>query len=796
MASVERENYGINTVAVVGSYVPRQCGIATFSNDLRNAMAEELDDRNVAVIALDDEQFGYDYPREVRFEIPQHQLAEYRSAADLLNVEQFDLCVLQHEYGLYGGRDGAHVLDFTRRLRMPLVTTFHTVLAEPSAGQRAVLRELGRVSDRVVVMSQLATKLLTDVYHIPADKIAVIPHGIPDVGFVDPSFFKDGFGVEGRKVVLTFGLLSPGKGVETAIRALPEVVARHPELTYIILGATHPHVARTEGNAYRHSLERLVDELGLRDHVQFHSRFVSNKELRSYLGAADLYVVPYPNKAQITSGTLAYAVGAGKAVISTPFWHAEELLADGRGRLFPFHDSKVLAQHLNELLDNETERNAIRKRAYMHGRPMIWREVGRAYLQLGAECVKARGTHPRPVMFMTRDEADARAIPDLTFSHVRRLTDYTGILQHATYAVPNRHEGYCVDDNCRALLACLLHHEQTRDASVLGLMDVYLSFIHHAFNPHTRRFRNFMSFDRRWLEESGSEDSHARTLWALGVATALAPDESNRALAMRLFHDGLPAVSEFTAPRSFAFALLGIDGYLRAYSGDTPVRRMRAELAQRVFDGFNCCRDADGVCNPDWPWCEDVVTYDNARIVEALITTGKALGRDDMLQQGLASLKWLVDVQIVEHGRVSLIGNNGWLRKDGARARFDQQAIECMAMVDACAAALRATDADVWVEHARKFMEWFVGNNDTHSMLYDYKTGGCRDGLSTGGPNLNQGAESTLAWVLSHLSYSAMLQHRAVVAARPAVAADGDAPPQRVVPHDGVAKTNGEVAVA
>jgi hypothetical protein len=595
--------------------------------------------------------------------------------------------------------------------------------------------------------------MMHDIYGVAPEKTVYIPHGIPDVRFVDACAYKEQFGVEGRRVLLTFGLLSPGKGIEVAIRAMPKIVEKHPDVLYIILGATHPHVLKNEGNAYRNSIEALVDQLGLDNHVVFHNRFVNLDELLGYIGVADIYVSPYPNKQQITSGTLAYAVGAGKAVVATPYWHAEEMLADGRGRLFPFGDSETLAKNVNDLLDSPEELATIRKRAYAHGRPMVWKEVARSFLSLAADVAKERSRKPRPLLLTRAEATEVAAIPDISIAHLRRLTDDTGILQHAVYAVPNRHHGYCTDDNSRALVAALMHFDLTKDDVALSLADHYLSFIHHALNPEQNRFRNFMSYDRRWLEEIGSEDVHGRTVWALGSAAMLAPNDAILSMAMRMFHESISALETFTSPRAWAFALIGLHAYLVRFPGDTPARRIRLLLADRLMSGFH------SNASSSWPWCEDVLTYDNAKLPHALILVGKETDNLQMLNQGLHSLEWLVNLQILENGRVTLIGNRGWLDRTGHRARYDQQPVEAMALVEACAQAYRATGSEIWFERARIFLDWFTGNNDTGASLYDHQTGGCRDGLSADGPNLNQGAESTLAWLVALLTV--MDLHRA-----------------------------------
>lgn len=740
----ENTRFPIQTVAFLGTYPPRQCGIATFTRDLYEAVAGQLGN-GASVIAMDDEIDCYDYPDEVRYQINQNRIGDYQAAAEILNNEQIDATIIQHEYGIFGGKDGSHVLSFAKRLRMPLIATLHTVLTEPSATQRSTLRELIRVCDRVVVMSKKARNILTDGWGVAPQKIAFIPHGVPDMPFVDPHYYAEHFNTVGRRVLLTFGLLGPGKGIETAIRAMPKVIQKHPDVLYIILGATHPHVIRHEGNRYRESLEKLVNELGLQNHVRFDNRYVSTADLIQYLTVTDIYVIPYPNAAQITSGTLAYACGAGKAVISTPFWHAEELLAEGRGLFFPFNDSDALADRILYLLEHEDERHAMRRAAYQYSRPMVWSKVAEAYLDLICEVVHQRRDGRSKVVLLKN--TDSITVPTkIDMSHLIRLSDDVGITQHAIGATPDRRHGYCTDDNARALIAVILHSRQTGERSLMIQADRYLSFLHHAFNQDKKCFRNFMSYSREWLEEQGSQDSHGRAIWALGVATRWAMTDSMRAIASRLLVDALPVVRSFTAPRAGAFAIIGLSHYLQHYEGDTRVLRVRNALAEGLSKAFK------DNATPHWPWLEDVVTYDNAKLPHALLLAGNAMNRADMVEQALASLEWLIDLQVDSTGTVSLIGNNGWLTRDGWRARFDQQPIEAMALVEACVDAWRITIEQKWLDRAKSVLGWFTGRNELGVCLVDSETGGCADGLHMSGPSLNQGAESTLAWLISALT--------------------------------------------
>ena len=744
---------GVQTVALVGSYVPRRCGIATFTKDLRDSLTSPPRNCHTLALAMDDTMEGYPYPDEVRFQIQAFHKRDYLTAADMLNINRVDIAIIQHEFGIYGGADGIFVLDMMSRLRMPIITTLHTVLMDPSEGQAKIIRELSRLSDRLVVMSNLAVDILADKYNVPREKVALIPHGIPDVPFVDPAFYKDQFGLEGRTVLLTFGLLSPGKGIEHAIEALPAIVENHPNVAYVILGATHPHIYRRQGNAYRDSLERLAERLGVREHVIFHTRYVTLEELCGYIGGADLYLTPYVNKSQITSGTLAYAMGAGKAVVSTPFWYAEELLSEGRGRLVPFNDSAQMAAEVNALLDDDLERNAIRKRAYKYGRSMVWSEVGDSYLRLANDIIAERSRRPRSLVIHPGMKEEILAVPDIELNHLRTLTDDTGILQHAICAIPDRNHGYCTDDNARALMTVMQYHHLYKDDSVLPLAQTYLAFLHHAFNSEAKRFRNFMNYERQWLETVGSEECHARAVQALGISTALAPDDTLFSFTTLLFHRSIEAIEAMNSPRAWASAVIGIHAYLSRFDGDTHARRLRATMAGRLYELFE--RNAA----EDWPWCEDVVTYENAKIPHALILSGQWVPHAGMLDMGLRSLEWLCRLQLRDDETVSLIGNNGWLTRDGTRARFHQQPIEASALVQACAEAYRYTRLDIWLDRATLFLDWFLGSNDIHAQLYDYHTGGCRDGLHFDGANLNQGAESTLAWLTAALTVDEFSHH-------------------------------------
>jgi glycosyltransferase involved in cell wall biosynthesis len=742
-----RRKYPFNRIAFIGTHLPRRCGIATFTSDLCESVSQEAPELDCLVVAINDIPEGYPYPERVRFEVIQNNQDYYRQMAGFLNMTRVDLVCLQHEYGIFGGPAGSHILIALRRLRMPLVTTLHSVLLSPDESQRQVLEEICLLSERIVVMSEKAIKILKEVYQVPEEKIDLIHHGIPDMPFVDPNYYKDLFGVEGRRVILTFGLISPNKGIEYMIEALPLIVKSFPDVVYIVLGVTHPNVKREHGEEYRLSLQRRARELNVSQHIIFHNRFVSLEELCRFLGSADIYVTPYINPQQIVSGTLAYSMGVGKAVVSTPYWYAEEMLAEGRGRLVPFRDAQALAETIIHLFTEEAERHQMRKRAYAFGRKMIWKEVARAYLETFQRATEERRPAPAIIYQMAggSDPLDID-LPELNLNHLLTLTDDTGILQHARRIVPNLNEGYTTDDNARALYVALRAREEEVDKSlIMRLICRYLAFVDFAFNRKNGRFRNFLSYDRRWLEEAGSEDAHGRALWALGYAVKASHEEGIMALAMNLFSHGLYAVESFTSPRAWAYTILGLSFYTQRFPGDSNARRAKEMLAERLYQLYKSNK------GEDWVWFEPILSYANAKLSEALIVVGRDLKKEELVISGLESLAWLLKVQTAEEGHFLPIANTGW-RRNTPRSRFDQQPIEASTTISACYQAYLATREPRWREEMRRVFEWFLGRNDLGLPLYDYVTGGCHDGLHPDGVNGNEGAEATLSFLSALLT--------------------------------------------
>jgi len=749
-------------IAVIGNYLPRQCGIATFTTDLCAAIAAEYGTARLLALPVNDTEAGYDYPARVRWSLAQDDLKTYQEAADFLNFNNIDMVCLQHEYGIFGGPAGSHILHLLRGLKMPVVTTLHTVLRGPDPNQLMVMEEIAELSDRLIVMSQLSSQILQETFGVPASKIDMVPHGVPDLPFLDPNFYKDRFGVEGKAVLLTFGLLSPNKGIENVIKALPRILSRHKNVVYIVAGATHPHVLRREGDQYRTSLQALAKQVGVESQVMFHDRFVSPEEMVEFIGAADIYITPYRHEAQVVSGTLAYALGAGKAIISTPYWYAIELLDDRRGALVPFQNPDAIAQKTIELLDTPAIRHAMRKRAYLFARQMIWKRVAQGYMESFARVRSDRMENPQAQLSAHVTHKSLNQLPELNVNHVNVLTDDTGMLQHAIFTVPNRGEGYTTDDNARALIFTVVLDQLGRSQprmDGLGKAESvnpdwafrYLAFLEHAFDANKRRFRNFLGYDHRWMEDQGSEDSHGRALWALGTVLARSANHGLRGAAGRLFEFSLPAAVEFHSPRACAYTMLGIQEYLHSYPGDRDAQRVRFALARRLLDMYETIR------RPGWQWFEDILAYGNARLSQAMLLVGSACSDEHMLSAGLDSLNWLMKAQCCQtRGHFAPIGSQGFYRQGTEPARFDQQPIEAAGAVAACLEAYRVTGDGRWRSDAWSAFNWFLGDNDLQLPLYDSVTGGCRDGLHPDRANENQGAESTLSFLMSLLEMHAL----------------------------------------
>src|SRR4030043_1565748 len=728
--------------AYIGTYPPRQCGIGTFTKNLLSSMVTNVETdgkkHEAIVVAINDLNQNYEYPEEVKFTLRQEHQRDYIQAAKFINYSGSDICILEHEYGIYGGESGVYILPLLHRLEIPLMVTLHTVVKNPSYIEKAILKEIGKMADLIVVMSQKAIRFLTDVYQIPFEKIVQLEHGVPDLQF-NPELIKKEFNLENKKVLLTFGLISSNKGIETVIRALPQVVEKHPNTIYLILGRTHPSVIRHSGEEYRSYLKILVKTLNLENNVFFFNEFVNQKDLFRYLYATDIYITPYLNEAQITSGTLSYAVGTGAAVISTPYWHAQELLADGRGRLFDFNNFNQLAQILLELLDKPDVLKTLRKKAYDYGRNITWPKIGQKYVEAAEKSIAEK-----PVKVVQKEtNIDPLMLPEFSLAHIKRMTDPTGIIQHAKYGIPNLKEGYCLDDNARALLMVLMAYRQKKDPLALELLPIYLSYIHYMQNKDGT-FRNFLSFKRDYLDEVGSEDSFGRAVWALGYLIGNSPNDAYYQSGRMIFFEACPNFEKLQSLRGIANTIIGICYYLMTSKSDESMIETLRKLTLKIIDQYDVER------SPEWKWIEPILCYDNAILPLSLFYSCQFIKEEKVLSVALEAMNFLISINLKD-GYLSLIGNQKWYRKGGGRAYFAQQPVDTMAMVLMFYQAFIATNDKQYLNQMYTSFMWFLGENDLRMNLYDFETSGCCDGIEEYGINRNQGAESSLAYLISHL---------------------------------------------
>ncbi len=727
-------------VAFISSYPPRRCGIATFCADLIGHLCGNDSEISPLVVAMQVDKATYTNP--VQFEIRTSVKNDYLSAADYMNLAHVELVSVQHEFGLYGGEAGSYLSLLLKRIKAPIVTTLHTVLDDPEPAYFDAMIDLCQLSDRLVTMNHRGVDMLQKIYNINPEKIDLIPHGIPDLPFVDSNYYKAKFGLEGRRTILTFGLLNQNKGIEMMLRALPAIIKADPSVIYVVLGMTHPLVIKNDGESYRFSLQKLVKELNIEDHVIFHNRFVNAEELHNFLCAADIYVTPYQNREQLTSGTLSFAVGAGKAVVSTPYWAAEELLSDERGALVPFGDSNALAEQIIEILRNDTLFYRLRRRAYDYGRSRTWEKIGQLYASLFKRLSASPVNVPGRSLSAKETHLTAQ-IPEPSLDHLMRMTDDTGLFQHAKFTIPNRAHGYCSDDNTRALIVLSKYYQQYKDRHVLDLFDRYLSFLLHS-QKSDGTIRNFMNFDRTWLTSEPQHDGLGRVLWALGTVIAHPPNTSYTSIAKEFFDRTVRHVDS-QSPRGMAYSIFGMTDYLKQFPGASDIKRHMLTAADSLLQLYLQFRE------PTWDWFENILCYDNAVVPDALFRAAMVFESDEYRQAAEQMTAFLLE-QIFNGDHFSFIGCNGWYRKNGKRASFDQQPIEPAGTILLTASAYQATGDIQYLHLQRKAFDWFMGSNDLGIPLYDFKTHGCCDALMADGVNLNQGAESTLSFLMGLLA--------------------------------------------
>jgi glycosyltransferase involved in cell wall biosynthesis len=735
-------------IAYISTYPPRECGIATFNQNLMRAVganfpkSAKVSDNGFVVALTDSENISeYEYPEEVKYTIRQNHQKDYIRAASFINTSDADVCLLEHEFGIYGGESGIYILPLLNRLEKPLISILHTILREPSYIQRIIIREIAEQSSKIIVMSHRAVEFLTNIYEVPVEKIQIIEHGVPDVEAPKNNPVKSLSQFKNRRVLLTFGLISRNKGLETVIKALPAIVDKHPDVMYVVLGNTHPGVLKNSGEEYRDHLKSLAAKLNVSRHLSFINQFVSEEELVNYLSAAEIYVTPYLNEAQITSGTLSYAIGAGAAVVSTPYWHATELLADNRGRLFDFKNVEELTLILNDLLSSKRHIDQLKENAYQYGLHLRWPVIGADYIKVAQE---ACASHDFSDKILKNSIVDPEIMPKFSLTHVLRLTDDTGIVQHAKYGIPNLKEGYCLDDNSRALIMALMAHQRSKSKEAFELLPIYLSYIHY-MQTEDGNFRNFLSFSRQYLDEVGSEDSFGRTIWALGYLISGASSNSYKEFALEIFYKSFTHFKALKHLRGMANTIIGISLYLEAIPSDEGMVNELVRLTEPLIDGYEKHQSAD------WQWFEEKMTYDNGILPLALLHSCEITGNEKVKQVALKTMAFL-DKHTLSSGYLSPVGNDGWFYKGGSFPTFDQQAIETMAMVLMHFQAYQTFRKPQYIEKMFLCYKWFLGENSLRAPLYDHETKGCCDGLLPTGINRNQGAESTLAYLISHLT--------------------------------------------
>jgi glycosyltransferase involved in cell wall biosynthesis len=730
-------------LAFISTYPPRECGIGIFTNNLFKSMLTGIESRENEnegfVVTLNDIDNTYEYPKEVKLTIRQEHQEDYLEAVKFINLSGADLCILEHEFGIFGGQSGVYILPFLHRLEVPFIVTLHTILKAPSYNEKAVLQQICKMAHKIVVMSRKGIEFLISIYDIPQEKIVFIEHGVPDIHF-NPEKSKKEFKLENKKVLLTFGFIGRNKGIETVIKALPKVIEKHPDIIYIVLGKTHPNVLRHSGEEYRIFLMRLVKNLQIEKHVEFLNEFINEQDLFKYLYASDIYITPYLNEAQITSGTLSYAVGVGSAIISTPYWHAAELLAEGRGKLFDFGNSDSLAYNLLELLDNPQELFKLKRKAYDYGQKITWPKTGEKYIALASSILEEGLT----ITEKNDTALDLLILPPFSLTHINRMTDDTGIIQHAKFGIPNLKEGYCLDDNARALLMVLMAYRQMKDMRALELSPIYISYIHYMQNADGT-FRNFLSFNRNFLDEIGSEDSFGRTIWALGYLLGNAPNDAYYQTGKSVFFNASPYFEKLKSIRGIANTMIGISYYLKSNPSDDSMTERLRNLANKLVKHYHENE------TPDWKWFESLLAYDNGILPLALLRSSEILNDNKITKTAFESMNFLTKYTLIDN-YLSIIGNEKWFKKDSERSVFAQQPIDAMAMVLMYHQAFHLTKDKDYLNKLYSSFLWFLGENDLRMSLYDFETQGCCDGFERYGVNRNQGAESTLAYLISHLT--------------------------------------------
>jgi len=720
-------------ILFMGTFPPRECGIATFTQDLSSSIDRRFSPKiKSKILAMNKDSSNiYNYPKDVIFQVDDSDLENYINIAKKVNKSSsIKLVNVQHEFGIFGGGEyGENLIPFLEMVNKPVITTFHSVMPEPDEKLIKVVRFIASKSS-IVVMNKTGADILRDKYGIK-EGITIIPHGIPSVKFSSSRIEKAKLGFKNRIILCSFGLMNPGKGYEYVIEALPEIVKRFPKLLYLIIGETHPVVRMNEGEEYRNSLQKRVKELGLSKNVKFYNKYVTLEEIVKYLKASDLYICSSTNPEQITSGTLVYAMGCGRAVVSTPFLHAKEYVTPERGILTKFEDSKSISDAVIKILSSNELKKSMERNAYAFTRSMTWPNVALSYMKLFDRYTKISDRHEKK-------------LPKIRFSHLMNLTDDFGIIQFAKYTTPDKRFGYCLDDNARALTAACMYYDISKSRPKLKLIRTYLDFIKYVFQGNGK-FINFVDYNKKLNGKEISEDSFGRTMKALGYLTSMEniPD-GMKSEAEDMIKKSSDKSLRLVSPRAISFSIIGLYHYNKTRPSDGNLDLIR-KLADRLVESYNSSS------SDEWQWFEGYMTYSNSRLPESLFCAYLATEDKKYLDIGKKTLDFLISVTF-EEDVFEPIGQNGWYSRNGKKARFDQQPVDTASMVQTLLLAKSATGNEEYMNKAMDAFHWFLGKNVLNQMVYNEFTGGCHDGLGHASVNLNQGAESTISYIIARLS--------------------------------------------
>jgi glycosyltransferase involved in cell wall biosynthesis len=741
MEEKEELKFKDSKICFLSNFPPKECGIATFTQDLISSLNKKFNPKvKSRVIALNEESNLYNYDSRVIMQMNKDYLEDYINIAKRVNrSEKIKLVCIQHEFGIFGGEYGSYIIPFLETIKKPVVITFHSVLPNPNNLRKNVVKFIGEKSAAIIVMAESAVEILNRDYGINKNKIYVVRHGIPDTPLKPVEPYKKKLRLENKIVLSTFGLLSRGKGIEYMIKALPYLIKKHPNLLYIIIGETHPTIRKREGEEYRNSLISLVEKLKLQNNVKFYNKYLDLNEIIEYLLATDIYVCTNLEKNQIVSGTLSYALGCGKAIVSTPNIYAEEVLDDERGMLAKFQDPKSFADAIEKLLSDDKLKQRIEQNAYAFGRSMIWQNVASGYLSIFNKVVKLR-------------EETTEKYPKIKLNHLRNLTDNIGCIQFAKLSVPDNSSGYTVDDNSRALIVSTIHDKLYNSEISKELSKIYLDFLEKVQSKEGKF--NDMEYENKNLIPS-SEDSTGRTIWALGYFINNSKNNELIEKAKKMFDKSYNLIGEDSSPRAKAFSVIGLYHYYQKYKEENILLKI-ISLVDTIVESYK--REA----TEEWSWFEGYLTYSNSKIPEMLFLAYNLTKNKEYLEIAEKSLDFLTNLVFFKD-ELSPIGQNGWYNRHGTRSFFDQQPIDASSMVQTYLIAHTITQNKKYYNNAVLAFNWFLGKNHLKQMIYNEVTGGCHDGLSKYSINLNQGAESTIEYLISRLMLEEIKREKKII---------------------------------